>query len=113
MSETLQDTEVCESCGGLIEGSTPFSKYCDACIHTCRVCDAQFINTDYKHECPKCEAEITEATLKVLDRLEWQNAHTTAALLNWETFGKMPNGATDYKMIKGYKAAQLEIFGTQ
>lgn len=108
-----KDTEVCESCGRLIEGGTPFSLYCDACLHTCRVCDIQFASNLYEHECIKCQKEIAKAAQIVLDRLEWQNAHTIAALLNWETFGELPLGATDYTMIRAYKAAQFEIWGTQ
>lgn len=105
--------ENCETCGNLIEGGTPFSRYCDMCLHTCRICEIVFESAEYRHECDSCTKKVEEAAALILDRLEWTNAHTIAALLNWETFGKVPYGATDYKMLKGYKAAQLEIFGTK
>lgn len=79
--------------------------------NTCHNCNATFTSELYLHECETCQNEIREAVKTVLASLEWDNAHTIAALINWH-FNGVVDKAVDLKMLKGYKAAQLEIFGT-
>lgn len=57
------------------------------------------------------QKELEDAISLVLEWLEEENAHTIGALLEWQYGGgwKWP----DEKMLRAYKAAQLEIFGTQ
>ena len=57
------------------------------------------------------QTELESAISLVLDWLEEENAHTIGALLEWQ-YGGGWNWPTE-KMLRAYKAAQLEIFGTQ
>lgn len=66
--------------------------------------------------CERCreaypDCELGKGLKAVLDRLEYDNAHTIRALVSWH-FGQW-QPANDDDMLKGYKAAQLAIFKTQ
>lgn len=56
------------------------------------------------------QKELEDAFSLVMDWLTEENAHTIAALLEWQ-YGS--NRYPDEPMIKAYKAAQWEIFRTQ
>ena len=56
------------------------------------------------------QKELEQAFSLVMDWLEEENAHTIGALLEWQ-YGS--NRWNDERMIKAYKSAQWEIFGTQ
>jgi hypothetical protein len=53
--------------------------------------------------------ELTAAYDLVLANLTDLNAHTIAALLEWQYYGT----GNDDTMLKAYKAAQLVLSGTQ
>lgn len=55
------------------------------------------------------DKELTAAYDLVLANLTDVNAHTIAALLEWQYYRK----GDDDLMLKAYKAAQLVIYGTQ
>jgi hypothetical protein len=55
------------------------------------------------------DKELTAAIDLVLQYLTDTNAHTIAALLDWQYYGK----GDDDTMLKAYKAAQFVIWGTQ
>ncbi len=56
------------------------------------------------------QQELEAAFTLVSEWLEQENAHTINALLEWQ-YGS--NRYPDERMLRAYKAAQLEIFGTQ
>jgi hypothetical protein len=53
--------------------------------------------------------KLDAALVLVLDYLTQANAHTLAALLEWQYNGT----GDDDTMLTAYKAAQLVIYGTQ
>lgn len=79
-------------------------------LNTCRKCRATFEGELYLLECDICEAEIMAAVETVLDSLEWVNAHTITALLEWHYKGtKTPEQATKCELA--YEAARQALAG--
>lgn len=78
--------------------------------NACRKCRATFQSEFCRHECDSCEAEIMAALETVLDSLEWVNAHTITALLEWHYKGtKTPEQAAKCELA--YEAARQALAG--
>lgn len=80
----------------------------DCHLHPDAECFAAFCET-CNEEYPDCE--LGQSLKVILEHLEDTNAHTIYALLAWD-MGRW-SARDDETMLRGYKAAQLAIYGTQ